>query len=165
MRRIMQALRTICKYLFTDFDYSIEFDYERYWGNRTEQKNLLPIHKYRLVANLLPSGCNVLDLGCGDESLLKYLREHKNINGKGIDVSRKAIQIGQSKGLDIILGDISDPKFHINETYDYILLLDVLEHLPNPEVIMSKVKGKFRKSIIILIPNTGFIIDRLRLLF
>ena len=61
--------------------------------------------------------------------------------------------------------DITQPNFEIKRAYDYIVMTDVLEHIPNPEDVLIKIKDNFNKCLIVSVPNTGFILDRLRLLF
>jgi len=60
---------------------------------------------------------------------------------------------------------LTEEGFQLPGTYDYAVISEVLEHLPNPEQLMFKLKGKVNKYIIITVPNTGFIGERLRLLF
>jgi len=52
-----------------------------------------------------------------------------------------------------------------DKTFDYIVLSEILEHIQEPEKIMRIIKNRFNKNVIITIPNSGFILHRLRLLF
>ncbi|MCL0091666.1 methionine biosynthesis protein MetW [Dehalococcoidales bacterium] len=107
----------------------------------------------------------MLDIGCGDGTLLEYLGKEKGIKGLGVEISQKAIELAKAKGVKVIKADITKDDFQLNETFNYIILADVLEHMPNAEEIILKLKGHFTKYVIVNLPNSGFIIDRLRLLF
>jgi 2-polyprenyl-3-methyl-5-hydroxy-6-metoxy-1,4-benzoquinol methylase len=92
------------------------------------------------------------------------LGREKNCKGHGIDVSEKAVQLARQNGIRAEVADITQEGFQLSAQYDYIVISEVLEHLPNPEHLVSKLKGRFRKYIIVTIPNTGFAGERLRLL-
>ena len=164
----ISKLGMLYAYLFKDFDYSAgsteSADYEAYWQEPSQAgRGVKP--KYVSLAGLLEPNATVLDIGCGDGTLLRYLTETKNIQGKGIDVSERALALAREKGIEVYQGDLTDDSFAIDGSYDYILMIDVLEHLPNPEKVLVKTKGRFRRAVLLLLPNTGFIVDRLRLLF
>ena len=54
----------------------------------------------------IPKNSEVLDLGCGDGSLLASLKNKLNVSGYGVDISEKKIQLSLSKGLNVIEQDI-----------------------------------------------------------
>ena len=150
-------------YIFGDFPPKLKkMDYENYWKAKASFEFSL---RYPVFAEVIEEGSSVLDIGCGNGATLKFLKEQKNVKGEGIDISQEAVKIARSKGLKAFVADISSPDFRITNEYDYIILSEVLEHVPNPEEIMEKVKGKFRKMLIVSIPNIGHYMHRLRLLF
>lgn len=159
-------LKKIYAYLFEGFPFSTKaFDYEGYW-ERLSQENVPPMcpFKLKLIEEIIDQGSSVLDIGCGDGTLLHHLRKTKGIEAHGIETSEKAIELARGKAIEVEKADITQGEFQLTETYDYIILSEVLEHLPNPEELMSKLRGKFSKYLILTIPNTGFVTERLRLL-
>jgi len=159
-------LRKIYAYLFKDFPFTTQaFDYEEYWDTLSEETNRpISSFKLKLIEEIIDQGSRVLDIGCGDGTLLDYLRKVKAIEAHGIETSDKAIELAREKAIEVEKADITQGEFQLTETYDYIIISEVLEHLPNPEQLMLKLKGRFRKHLIITIPNTGFAGERLRLL-
>ena len=156
-------------------------DYDLYWEQRDQDKerhqfdpDKMGLERYLslrysiadcLAKNIEP-GSKVIDLGCGDGANLKFIANRKKIQAKGYDISSKAIEIVKQKGLEGVVTDITDPTFIKElEPVDYIILTDILEHIPRPEDILSNLKGKAHKGILLSIPNTGYYIHRLRLLF
>lgn len=159
-------LQKLYAYLFDGFSFDVElFDYTAYW-DRLSQENVPPPSQFKLdlIKSIVDQGSSVLDIGCGDGILLDYLSKTKGIEAHGIDVGSKAIELTRAKGIHVDEADISQPEFQVTETYDFIVISEVMEHLPKPEELITKLKGKFRKCLIVTIPNTGFITERLRLL-
>lgn len=87
----------------------------------------------------------------------------------GIDISFEAIKHLSSKGFDGKVIDIQSGNFKIflkNNCFDYIIITEVLEHIQNPEEVILTIKEILPNAIIFIsIPNAGFIMHRLRLLF
>ena len=46
---------------------------------------------FNVISNMIPSGANIIDVGCGDGSLLDYLAKKKNINGRGLEIEQKML--------------------------------------------------------------------------
>jgi methionine biosynthesis protein MetW len=121
---------------------------------------------------MVERGDRVLDLGVGDGALLKYMIEAKGIEGYGLDVSTKAVEFSQQQGLNVALADINQPINEVieqhygkNAAFDYVILSEIIEHLPDPEMLLNRLRPYIRKGFIISIPNTGFHQHRLRLMF
>ena len=162
-----EKLRRVYAYMFGGFPFVGEdFDYEGYW-DRLSQDGSRPVSQYKLelIGSLIDEGSSVLDIGCGDGALLHYLRETRGIEAHGIETSEKAIWLAMEKGIRVDRADITQREFELAESYDFIVASEVIEHLPRPEELMSKLSGHFRKRLIITIPNTGFLGERLRLFF
>ena len=62
---------------------------------------------YKIVNKWIPKNSHILDLGCGDGSMLFELKKELNINGLGVDISENNIQLSLSKGLNVIEQDLS----------------------------------------------------------
>jgi len=158
-------LRKVYKYLFQDFPFGVtNLDYEEYWDRLSQETCPVSLFKLNLIKGIINEGSSVLDIGCGDGTLLHHLSEAKQIKAHGIEISTKAIELAREKGVIVHRADITKEGFQLAEVHDYIIISEVLEHLPNPEQLMLKLKGRFEEYLIITIPNSGFIGERLRLL-
>jgi len=134
-------------------------DYDHYWrvrGFHTFQP------RYRIMAEVIEPGSTVLDIGCGEGLLLEYLTETRRISGCGVDIAPEAVRLARVRGVEAEVADILH--WEIKQEYDYIILSEVLEHLANPEEVIAKVRERFRKALLVSIPNIGYYKHRLRLL-
>lgn len=110
---------------------------------------------------------SILDLGCGDGAILQYLRQHLPIRRLvGCDQSPLALKQAAHFGIETIRLDLRD----LNQVaslpeVDYVCCLEILEHLPEPERLLKLLLPRVKKGLFFSIPNTGFIVYRLRLLF
>ena len=147
------------------YDRKYNFKSENYNNYELKEKFDSP-HKRTL--DEIKEGSYVLDIGCNNTKLSKILSDRKNCKVTAIDKSEKLenssfVEKYISFDLDNGLPDLNYNKF------DYILLLDVIEHLKNPEEFMIKLKQKTEKNpkltIIASTGNVGFFIIRLMLLF
>jgi len=120
------------------------------------------------VLNIIPSNSKVLDLGCNNLEFAKMLKKEKNCYVTGVDLpenslNREFVENYYSCNLNINLPNINYDEF------DFIVILDVIEHLDDPENFLYKLKEKIKSNpkikIIITTPNIAFIIIRLMLLF
>src|SRR5881394_4634178 len=59
----------------------------------------------RLIAEMIEPGARVLDIGCGDGALLAYLVRHKNVDGRGMELSQSGVNACVGHGLSVIQGD------------------------------------------------------------
>jgi len=167
----MQLLPKTFEYLRKDFPYSrglsAALDYDAYWMERSrwgsEPAERMDEHKFQLIARLVESGSTVLDIGCGTGNLLAYLQEVRGVKAHGMEISERACEVAREKGIEVIQADVSqyDQPF---PQVDYIVMSEVSEHLPNPEAVFCRVKGRFRKRLLVDVPNTGALNERLRLL-
>lgn len=144
-------------------------DYDTYWDNKAPGGlgQLSPWRRKRaqVFTSMVSAGDRVLDLGVGDGALLHYMVTHGGIDGYGLDVSPKAVEFCRANGLNVDLADINRPlDEYITEPFDYVVLSEIIEHLPDPERLLNDLRPHTRKAIIISVPNTGFYQHRLRLL-
>ena len=145
-------------------------DYDDYWDKKA-QAGMGKLTRWRLrraqvFAALVAPGDRVLDLGVGDGALLKYIIEQRGVVGYGLDVSPKAVEFCRAQGLNVDLADVNRPISEtVREPFDYVILSEIIEHLPDPESLLDSLRPIVRKAILVSIPNTGFYHHRLRLLF
>jgi len=147
------------------YDRKYNFKSENYDNYKLKEKFDSP---HKRAIDKIKENSNVLDIGCHGSELTKILNDSKNCKITAIDKNKKLenssfIEEYISFDLDNGLPDLDYNKF------DYILLLDVIEHLKNPEEFMTKLKQKVDKNpnliIIASTANVGFLIIRLMLLF
>lgn len=117
-----------------------------------------------LIADLVDEGCRVLDVGCGDGELLHHLTRHKNVDGRGIELSMDGVRHSVAQGLSVIQGDAeTDLKDYRDATFDYVILSQTLQAMREPRVVLEHLLRIGRRAIVSL-PNFGYWRIRLQLL-
>ena len=120
--------------------------------------------EFNIIANNIESGTRVLDVGCGDGVLIEYLKKEKNIDVRGLEISKDKVQNCISKGLTVIEGNAEiDLKQFPDNSFDYVVLSQTLQAFINPELVIKELL-RVGKRAIITIPNFGFWKIRLHLL-
>jgi methionine biosynthesis protein MetW len=145
-------------------------NYDTYWDHKAKtglgQLSEWRLRRAQVFTRLVEAGDRVLDLGVGDGALLRYMLEHKPLDAHGLDVSPKAVAFCREQGLNVELADLNQPIVQfLQPPYDYIILSEIIEHLPDPESLLNDLRPHVRKGLIVSVPNTGFYQHRLRLLF
>jgi len=130
-----------------------------------EQKRRINELLLNMLEDQLAQDARILDIGCGTGALLFYIM-NKFHNLYGIDASRKEVSYAQSLGLNVIEGTAEFVDTYFDQQFDAILMSDVLEHLEDPNLILSKCYGLLRnKGLLLLrIPNGSFQICKAKLL-
>jgi methionine biosynthesis protein MetW len=119
--------------------------------------------EYSKIVELVSANSSVIDLGCGNGSLLKLLKDKKNIREYGIELSESGVEICKRKGLNVIKGSI-DTKLNFEEnTFDYAICNVTIQMVKYPEILMREMK-RISKYQIISFPNFGFYKNRFDLL-
>lgn len=138
------------------------FDYDKYWESRVEEDG--DSQTDLDISREIKEGSSVCDLGCGNCHLLEYLIKHKNIRAFGVDISQKALSICTRKKVANVQADFSKCSFILKKKFDYILICDVLEHLPNPENLLTNIKNNYRSKVIVTVPNIAYFPNRIKML-
>ena len=107
---------------------------------------------------------NVLDLGSGDGLFLSLLKQ-KGIEGEGLDISKKGIAKTRAKGLTASLFDFNEPIPFADNTFDTVVMLDVLEHLYAPDKLLRESVRVSASHVIVGVPNFSSLPARLHVLF
>ena len=128
-------------------------------------KNLTMKKEFKVIADLLPKNVRVLDVGCGDGSLMSHLIEKKNIEARGLELKKENVTKCIYKGLPVIEGNAETELNQFpNQSFDYVILSQTLQAFYNPERVLKDLL-RIGKSVIISIPNFGYWKVRTSLLF
>jgi methionine biosynthesis protein MetW len=120
--------------------------------------------EYEIITNIIEKSTRVLDVGCDDGTLMEFLKKNKNVDIRGIEISKEKVQICIAKGLTVIYGNAElDLKQFPNHSFDYVVLGQTLQAFINPEIVINELLRVGKKAII-TIPNFGHWKVRLNLL-
>ena len=106
-----------------------------------------------LIATWIKPGARVLDLGCGEGSLLEYLIQHKNVKGSGIEQDESRVAKSIEKGLSVIQGDINqEVQDYPDDSFDYVILSQTLQQVYAPDDLIRSML-RIGKMGIVSFPN------------
>ena len=120
--------------------------------------------EFKIIANLIENNTRVLDVGCGDGTLMEFLKDNKKIDIRGIEILKDNVQKCIGKGLTVIEGDAEkDLSQFPDGSFDFVILSQTLQAFLNPEKVISELLRVGKKAIV-TIPNFGYWKVRLHLL-
>jgi methionine biosynthesis protein MetW len=118
----------------------------------------------KIVAKLVKENSKVLDIGCGDGELLEFLKIHKKVDGRGIEISNKQVSNAIKKGLSVIHGDAEkDLLAYPDQSFEYAILSQSIQTMNHPKEIINEML-RIAKYAIISLPNFAYYKNRLYLL-
>ena len=121
--------------------------------------------EFKVIADLLPNNTRVLDVGCGDGSLMNLLVKEKNIEVRGLELEKQNVQECIYKGLPVIQGNAETELYQFpDKSFDYVVLSQTLQAFYNPDKVLKELL-RIGKSVVISIPNFGYWKVRTSLLF
>ncbi|MCL6525016.1 MAG: methyltransferase domain-containing protein [Thermoflavifilum sp.] len=119
--------------------------------------------EYARIVSCIPLRSSVIDLGCGNGSLLQKLMVEKQVNGYGIELSETGVSICQQKGLQVVKGYIDESLPFPDDAFDYAICNVTLQMVRYPEVLLSEMK-RVAKFQVISFPNFAFYKNRWEML-
>jgi methionine biosynthesis protein MetW len=118
-----------------------------------------------LIAEMVRRGSRVLDVGCGDGALLQLLAATKDVDGRGIEVSRERVNACVARGLAVIQGDADrDLADYPDDAFDYAVLSLTIQATRQPKSVLENLL-RIGRSAIVSFPNFGHWRVRGELLF
>ncbi|REK50134.1 MAG: methionine biosynthesis protein MetW [Proteobacteria bacterium] len=121
-------------------------------------------YEFQIITQLINKQSRVLDVGCGDGGLMQYLKENKNVDIRGLEISKNNVRKCISKGLTTIEGDAEKDLIQFpNKSFDYVILSQTLQAFLNPQLVINELL-RVGKQAIVTIPNFGYWKIRLHLL-
>ena len=121
-------------------------------------------NEFQVIAELIEKDKKVLDVGCGDGILMQFLKNNKNTNIRGLEISKSKVQECIAKGLTVIEGNAEkDLKQFPDKSFDYVVLSQTLQAFLDPELVIKELLRVGKKAIV-TIPNFGYWKVRLHLL-
>ena len=119
---------------------------------------------FEIIKNVIQDNSRVLDVGCETGELLKFLNKGKKIDGRGLEISQKNVNICVKYGLSVVQGDADkDLVSYPSESFDFVILSQTLQATRSPEKVLNELV-RISKYAIVSFPNFGSWLVRLKLL-
>lgn len=116
-----------------------------------------------VIADLVQPESIVLDIGCNDGTLLKWLQDNKLVKGRGIELSQEGVSACMAKGLSVIQGNAdTDLSYYPDQSVDYVILSQTLQALKDPSLVLKEMV-RIGKRAILSVPNFGHYKNRIYL--
>jgi methionine biosynthesis protein MetW len=111
---------------------------------------------HSVILGLIPQATHVLDLGCGDGSLLDKLVKERGVRGLGIEIDDAGVRDCIAKGLPVLQGDIDEGlRDFPDASFDYVLLNQTIQAAKKPAVVLQEMLRVGRK-VIVGFPNFAY---------
>jgi methionine biosynthesis protein MetW len=117
------------------------------------------------IAEMIPDGARVLDVGCGDGALLEHLVRTKGVDGRGIELSQQNVNACVARGLAVVQGDAdADLAEYPDRVFDFVILSQTIQATEKPAQVLEHLL-RIGRRVAISLPNFGHWRVRLSLLF
>jgi methionine biosynthesis protein MetW len=108
-----------------------------------------------VVADMVESGSRVLDVGCGDGTLLRLLADERGVDGRGVELSQEGVNRCVAAGLSVIQGDAdTDLVDYPDDAFDYVILSQTLQATRHPRKVLEHML-RIGRHAIVSFPNFG----------
>jgi len=149
-----------------------KFMYEQYWHERikkskNEVRGEAKLNEiFETASSALTGGNRILDVGCGDGSFSQYSKE-KFRRLYGTEISEEAAHIAQKQGVLTTITDLNSSLSYKDNTFDAVTCLDVIEHLPDPRLLLAEIYRVLRPDgqLVATTPNIRYFRNLYRLIF
>lgn len=119
----------------------------------------------QVIANLIPEGASVLDVGCGTGDLLHHLVHERGVKGRGVELDGEKVSIAIARGLSVVQGDIDvDLAYYPENAYDFVVSTETIQATKAPHLVVHEL-SRIGRQVIMSVPNFGFWRNRLYLGF
>lgn len=109
----------------------------------------------RIIDQWIQPGSRVLDLGCGDGTMLKHLVDHKNVRGYGLEISPEGILACVDKGLNVIEQNLNEGLNNFDDdSFDTVIMSQTLQTMRAPDRTLAEMTRVGRECVV-TIPNFG----------
>ncbi len=116
------------------------------------------------IAQLVPQGAHLLDLGCGDGALLAWLQQHRGCTGYGVEINDANLLACARRGVDVLQLNLDEGlSIFADNSFDVVLQIDTLQHLRNAETMLRETVRVGRMGIVAF-PNFAHWPNRLSIL-
>ena len=110
---------------------------------------------FDVIVELIDSGSRVLDIGCGDGTLLRMLEAQKNVDARGIEISHAGVTQCLEKDLSVIQGNAdSDLDPYPDKSFDFVVLSQTIQAVENPKAVLKQLV-RIGKKAVVSFPNFG----------
>jgi methionine biosynthesis protein MetW len=110
---------------------------------------------FAIIGELVEPGTRVLDLGCGEGELLAWLKDHKNVDARGVEQSGTRVQKAIARGVSVYQGDLESALVdYPDQAFDYVILSRTLQETRHPLKVLQEMLRIGRRGIVAF-PNFG----------
>src|ERR1700748_1002786 len=108
------------------------------------------------IAEMIPDGARVLDVGCGDGALLEYLIRAKGVDGRGIELSQQNVNACVARGLAVVQGDAdTDLGEYPGQVFDFVILSQTIQATEKPSKVLTDML-RIGRRVAVSLPNFGY---------